>query len=87
MQKLNFNFIEITLSHGYSSVNMLHTETERLFFIFLVNTCGELYLYIVLNIEAVNVEVLSKKVKTIPILKTLFRTVCVIVVWWPIVSL
>ena len=57
MQKCDFNFIEITLLRGYSSVNMLHICSRTPF---LENTSGELLLYIVLNIEAINIEVLSK---------------------------
>ena len=60
MQKSDFNFIEITLLNGYSFVNMLHTCSRAPF---LENTSGELPLYIVRNIEAINVEVLSKLVK------------------------
>ena len=60
MQKSDFNFIEITLLNGYSFVNMLHTCSRAPF---LENTSGELPLYIVLNIEAINVEVISKLVK------------------------
>ena len=60
MQKCDVSFIEITLLHGYSSVNMLHICSRTLF---LENTSGELLLYIVLNIEVINVEVLSKQVK------------------------
>ena len=44
----------------YSSVNMLHISSRRPL---LENTSGELFLYIVLNIEVVIVEVLSKQVK------------------------
>ena len=57
MQKRDFNFIEITLLHGLSSVNMLHICSKAPF---LENTSGELILYIVLNIDVINVEVLSK---------------------------
>ena len=48
MQKCDFNFIEITLLHVYSSINMLHICSRTPF---LENTYGELLLYIVLNIE------------------------------------
>ena len=57
MQKRDFNFIEITLLHGFPSVNMLHICSKAPF---LENTSGELILYIVLNIDVINVEVLSK---------------------------
>ena len=57
MQENDFNFIEITLPHGYSSVNILRICNRTLF---LVNTSGELLLYIVLNIEVINVDVLSR---------------------------
>ena len=57
MQKRDFNFIEITFLHGFSSVNMLHICSKAPF---LENTSGELILYIVLNIDVINVEVLSK---------------------------
>ena len=57
MQKRDFNFIEITLLHGFSSVNILHICSKAPF---LENTSGELILYIVLNIDVINVEVLSK---------------------------
>ena len=60
MQKCNFSFIEIALLDGYSSVNMQHICSRTPF---LENNSGELLLYIVLNIEIVNVEVLSKQVK------------------------
>ena len=60
MQNSDFNFIEITLVNGYSSVNMLHYCS---IVPFIENTSGELLLYIVLNIEAINVEVLSMQVK------------------------
>ena len=52
MQKCDFN-------HD-SSVNMLHICSRTSF---LENTSGELLLHIVLNIEFINVEVLSQKVK------------------------
>ena len=45
----------------YSSVNMLHHISSRT--PLLENTSRELFLYIVLNIEVVIVEVLSKQVK------------------------
>ena len=60
MQKCDLKFIEITLLQGYSSVNMLHICSKTPF---LENTLWELLLYIVLNIEVLNVEVLLKKVK------------------------
>ena len=60
MQKCDFNFIEITLLHGYSSVNMPHI-CSRTFF--LENTYRVRFLYIALNIEVTNVEVLFKQVK------------------------
>ena len=44
----------------YSSVNMLHICSKTPF---LENTFGELLLHIVLNIEVINIEVLSKRVK------------------------
>ena len=57
---------------------------------FSKNTSGELLLYIVLNIEVINVEILSKQVKNclkyISILKTLFLTLDVTFAWWPKVS-
>ena len=52
MQKCDFNL--------YSSVNMLHDCSRTPF---LENTSGELLLHIVLIIEVINVEVLSKQVK------------------------
>ena len=60
MQKCDINFIEIILLCGYSSVNMLYICNRT---IFLKNTSGELLLYIILNLEIINVEVLSKQVK------------------------
>ena len=60
MQKCEFNFIETILPQGYSSVNMLCACCRMLF---LENLSGELLLYIFLNIEVINVEVLSKKAK------------------------
>ena len=48
MQKCDFNFIEITLLHVYSSINMLHICSRTSF---LENTYGELLLYIVLSID------------------------------------
>ena len=60
MQKCDFNFIEITLLHGYSPVNMQYVCSRTLF---LENTSGELLLYIVLNIVVIDVKVLSKQVK------------------------
>ena len=60
MQKCDINFIEIILLCGYSSVNMLYICNRM---IFLKNTSGELLLYIILNLEIINVEVLSKQVK------------------------
>ena len=44
----------------YSSVNMLNICSKTPF---LENTFGELLLHIVLNIEVINIEVLSKRVK------------------------
>ena len=52
MQKCDFN--------QYSSVNMLHICSRTPF---LGNTFGELLLHSVLNIEVINIEVFSKKVK------------------------
>ena len=61
MQKCDFNFLEITLLHGYSSVNTYYiSAAERLL---LENISGELLLYIVLNIDIINVDVLSRQVK------------------------
>ena len=60
MQKCDFSFIEITALSGYSSVNILHSNRMS----FLENTSGELLLYIVLNIEVINVEILPKQVKS-----------------------
>ena len=53
MQKCDFN--------QYSSVNVMLHICSRM--PFLENTSGELLLHIVLNIEVINVEVLSKQVK------------------------
>ena len=57
---------------------------------FLENTAGELLLHIVLNIEVINVEVLSKQVKNclkyISIIKTLLLTLYVSFTWWPNIS-
>ena len=54
------------------------------------NTSGKLFLYIVLNIEVINVEVLPKQVKNclkyISIIKTLFLTLYVSFTWWPKIS-
>ena len=52
MQMCDFN--------QYSSVNMLRICSRTPL---LENTSGELLLYIILNIEVVNVEVLFKQVK------------------------
>ena len=52
MQKCNFN--------QYSLLNMLHICSRTLF---LENTSGELLLHIILNIDVINVEVLSELVK------------------------
>ena len=60
MQKCDFNFIEITLLRGYSSVNMLHICSKTRF---LEITSGELLLCIVLNIELKNAEDISKQVE------------------------
>ena len=61
---LNLNCLQenvhAKVSHGYSFVNMLRT-CNRTFF--LVKTSGSLLLYIALNWEIINVDVLSKKVK------------------------
>ena len=46
--------------HRYSSANMLRTCSSTPF---LVKTSGELLLYIAINSEIINVEVLSKKIK------------------------
>ena len=48
MKKCGFNFIEITILHMHSSINMLHICSRTPF---LENTYGKLFLYIVLNIE------------------------------------
>ena len=57
---------------------------------FIVNTSGKLLLYIVLNIEVINEEVLSKQVKNclkyISIIKTLLLTLYVSFTWWPNVN-
>ena len=53
MQKCDFS--------QYSSVNVMLHICSRM--PFLENTSGELSLYIVLNIEVINVEVPSKQVK------------------------
>ena len=47
MQKYDFNFMEITFLHVYSSINMLHICSRMPF---LENKYEELVLYIVLNI-------------------------------------
>ena len=60
MQKCDFNLTEITLLYGYYSVNILHICSRTPF---LDKTSGKLLLYIVLNIEVINVEVLFKQVK------------------------
>ena len=60
MQKCDFNFTETTLLHGYSSVNMLYVCSR---IPVLDITSGELFLLTVLNLEVINVEVLSKQVK------------------------
>ena len=60
MQNSDFNFIEITLLDGYSFVNMLYISSRTPF---SENASGELFLYIVLNIEVINVEALSRQVK------------------------
>ena len=56
----DFSFIEITTLHGYSSVNMLRICSRTLF---SESTYRELLLYIALNTEFINVDVLSKQVK------------------------
>ena len=48
MQKCDFSFIEMTLLHVYSSINVLHICSRAPF---LQNTYGKLLLYIVLNIK------------------------------------
>ena len=60
MQNCDFNFIEITFLDGYSSVNMQHICSRTPF---LESTSGVLLLYIVLNIEVINVVVLSKQLQ------------------------
>ena len=52
--------IHAKVPHGYSSVNMLRTCSRTPS---LVKTFGELLLYIALNRQILNVEVLFKKVK------------------------
>ena len=52
MQKCDFN--------QYSSVNMLHICSKTPF---LENTFGGLLLHIILNMEVINIEVLSRLVK------------------------
>ena len=59
IQKCDFSFLENTLRHGYSSVNMPHICNRTPF---SENSYEELHLYIVLNTEVIN-EVLSKQVK------------------------
>ena len=61
MQKCDFNFTKIKLLLGYSSVNILYVCSR---IPFLDITSGELFLYTVLNLEVINVEVLSKQVKS-----------------------
>ena len=61
MLKRDLNFIEVTLAHRSSSVNMLHICIRTPF---LLNTGGELLLHIVVNVEVVNVKVLPKQVKS-----------------------
>ena len=58
--KVHFHFIEITILHVYSAVNVLHLCRRTPF---LKNTYGELFLCIVLNIDVINVKVLSKYVE------------------------
>ena len=60
MKKCEFNSTEITLLYGCSSVNMHHICSR---IPSLENTSGELILYTISNIEAINVEVLHKQVK------------------------
>ena len=52
MQKCDFK--------QYSFANMLHICSRTPF---LENTSGELLLHIILNIEVINIDVLSKQVK------------------------
>ena len=57
---------------------------------FKENSSGKLLLYIFLNMEVINVEVLSKQVKNclkyISIIKTFFLTLYVSFTWWPNIS-
>ena len=73
--------------HEYSSVNMLLICRGTPL---IENTSGKLLVYIVLNIEVINVEVLSKQVKKflkyISVIKTLFLTLYVSFTWWPEIS-
>ena len=64
-KKCCFKFIEIILLHGYSSVNMLYICKRTPF---LENLSLELLLHIVLNIEVINAQVLSKQVKKLFVL-------------------
>ena len=84
MQKCDFSFIEITHLPGYASVNMLHSSRMS----FLENTTGELLLYIVLNIEVINVKVLPKQVKSCLKYISVLKTPCLTsFAWWPKISL
>ena len=56
-KRLISTLLEITFLQGYCSVNIV---AERYF---IENTSRELLLYIVLNKEIINLEVLSKQVK------------------------
>ena len=60
MQKCDFKYIEFTLLHEYSSVDMLNICRAMQF---LDNTSGKLLMFILLNIVVINIEVFSKQVK------------------------
>ena len=64
MQKCDLKYIEITLLHEYSSVNMPHICTRTPF---IEDSSRKLLPYIVQNIEVMNVKVLSKQVKNFEI--------------------
>ena len=86
IQKCDFKCSETTLLHESSSVNMLHICRRTPF---IENISGKLLLYIVLNMEVINVEVLSKQLnclKYISIIKTLLLTLYVSFTWWPNIS-